>query len=98
MREIVLKRLLEIREALVRIQPKLDRKSDVYKQVEESLKEINEALKGQDLASLPESVRVDTSQLKIDGSKLTGKAVLSDEKGVYDVSIERDKVLSCSKR
>ncbi|MBI5158944.1 hypothetical protein HY992_02380 [Candidatus Micrarchaeota archaeon] len=98
MREIVLKRLVEIREALVRIKPKLDKKSDVYKQVEESLKEINKALEGQNLTALPESVRVDTSQLKIDGSKLTGKAVLSDESSVFDVSIEKDKVTSCSKR
>ncbi len=95
-REIVLKRLVEIREALLEVKPKLTPGSQICRQVEESLHEIDVALKGQDLSRLPKDVRVDTSQLKVEGSRLSGRVLMTDNSKVYDVSLERDKVVNCN--
>lgn len=96
MREIVLKRLMEIKQSLLEIKPKLSPGTEVYKQVDASLLEIDRALKGQDLKNLPKEVKVDTSGLTLDGERLSGRVLLSDNNNVYDVSLQSDKVLNCT--
>jgi len=95
MREIVLKRLWEIRESLLEIKPKLTPGSEIYKQVETSLAEIDRVLSGQDLAKLPREVRIDTSNLRMEGNKLTGRVLMTDNKDVYDIYLKDNKVLKC---
>ncbi|MEM3030447.1 MAG: hypothetical protein QXH27_01815 [Candidatus Micrarchaeia archaeon] len=95
MREIVLKRLFEIRESLLEIKPKLTPGSEIYKQVEQSLAEIDRVLKGQDLSKLPREVRIDTSGLRMEGSKLTGRVLMTDNKDVYDIYLENNRIVKC---
>ena len=97
MREIVLKRLVEIRESLLEIKPKLKPGTEIFKEVQQSLSEINNALKGYDLSKLPRDVRIDSSQLKFDGNMLKGRVLLTDNRNVYDIQLgSGGRVVSCN--
>lgn len=92
MRTILLKRLIEIKENLEELLPELDPESKIYAEAKESIKRINTTLSKNKIDKLPENVSINTSQLKFDGPKLSGKILMSDNDKVYYLTVEKNEV------
>ena len=92
MRLIVLKRLREIKSNLEELMPQLDPNGKVYKDAKASLERINKTLDGVDVSKLPKDVRVDTSKLKLKGTKLQGSVLMTDNSKVYFVTVENSEI------
>ncbi|MFH1285362.1 MAG: hypothetical protein ABIH99_02145 [Candidatus Micrarchaeota archaeon] len=94
MKEILLRRLLEIKESLVALEPKLDKKKPVYKQVRSAIAEIDKLTYEIDSADLPREVRVDSAALSLSDGALSGKLLMCDGKQIHEVEFEHDKVIN----
>ncbi|MCX8200383.1 MAG: hypothetical protein N3G76_02850 [Candidatus Micrarchaeota archaeon] len=92
MRLIILKRLSEIKSNLEELLPQLDPGSKVYKDAKASLERINATLANAKIHELPREVRIDTSQLKMKGSKLSGKVLMSDNTKVYYLTVDNNEI------
>jgi len=92
MRMIILKRLIEIKENLEELLPELDPESKIYKEAVESIKRIEQTLSKNKIKELPEDVYINTSQLKFDGPKLSGKVLMTDNDKVYYLTVDKNEV------
>lgn len=92
MRMIILKRLSEIKSNLEELLPQLDPDSKVYKDAKASLERINTTLANIKVTELPREVRIDTSQLKMKGNKLSGKVLMSDNSKVYYLTVDNNEI------
>jgi|GEM_PF-3159728 len=92
MRMIILKRLSEIKKNLEELLPQFDPDSKIYKDAKTSLDRINAALADVKPEDLPKNVKIDTSQLKFKGNKLSGKVLMSDNNKVYLVTVDDSEI------
>ena len=92
MKMIILKRLSEIKSNLEELLPQLDPDSKVYKDAKMSLDRIKTTLASTKPAELPKDVKIDTSQLKFRGSKLSGKVLMSDNTKVYYLTVDNNEI------
>lgn len=92
MRMIILKRLMEIKENLEELLPELDPESKVYKEAKESIKRIEQTISKNKVKELPDDVYINTSQLQFNGPHLNGKVLMTDNKKVYYLTVDKSEV------